>query len=325
LIKIGLTKEESRYISNMDKIQYNSCDLDEIQVGEPLPVSIYVHLNLKFITYRAKGDCFDRNDYDRFMQKKVRDLFIKRDDYPAFSAWSQKFKEEEKENVILPNIQLVKADAHRKMMDIFHSKHPDKIVAQSIEVSKKLVLEVMKDPLVYHKINSLQSYSKGTVDHCVNVAVLSTYLGMKMGYSHHIILKHLGTGALLHDLGKGSIQTEDSDSPSMIEEKMKAHPLVGRKILEKNDDMPEEVLKIVEQHHECFDGSGYPHKIKGNNIYDLARIVAIANSFDELVGNGKGTLQQRQTYALGQLEYVICKKFDPSKLEKCLKILKLGI
>ena len=53
--------------------------------------------------------------------------------------------------------------------------------------------------------------------------------------------------------------------------------------------------------------------------------MAIANTFDEAVGNGKGTLVQRQKAAIKQLDEVLYRRFDPVKLEKALKILKLGI
>lgn len=309
----------------MNENKFSSFDIDELLIGETLPFPIYVYIDFKFITYRAKGNELTRLDYDRFAQKKLRYVFINENDIKTFQDWKDQHKTEESKNVILPNLKIAREDAHRKMMDIFQSKHPDKVVAEAIEVSKRLVHEVMKNPQVSRKLNSLQTYSKGTIDHSVNVSVLSTYLGMQIGYSHYSILEHLGIGALLHDIGKSLIKFEDSDSPSVIEEKLRNHPVIGRKILEKDGGMSEEVLRIVSEQHECHDGTGYPKKLKNNNIYDLARIVSIANNFDELVGNGKGTLQDRQKYAINQMENVLYAKFDPVKLKKCLKVLKLGI
>ena len=309
----------------MNENKFSSYDIDELLIGETLPFPIYVYIDFKFITYRAKGNELTRLDYDRFTQKKLRHVFINQNDVKIFQDWKNKYNIEESKNVILPNLKVVREDAHRKMMDIFQSKHPDKVVAQAIEVSKRLVHEVMKNPHVSRQLNSLQTYSKGTIDHSVNVSVLSTYLGMQIGYSHSSILEHLGTGALLHDIGKSSIELEDSDPPSVIEEKLRNHPVIGRKILEKCGGISEEVLRIVSEQQEFHDGTGYPNNLKHNNIYDLARIVSISNNFDELVGNGKGTLQDRQRYAIDQMENVLYAKFDPVKLKKCLKVLKLGI
>jgi HD-GYP domain-containing protein (c-di-GMP phosphodiesterase class II) len=85
------------------------------------------------------------------------------------------------------------------------------------------------------------------------------------------------------------------------------------------------VKMIVAQHHEAYDGTGFPKKLRGGVIYDLARIVSIANVFDELVADGQGNLVERQRAAVKQLDGTMYKKFDPQKLEKALKILKLGI
>jgi HD-GYP domain-containing protein (c-di-GMP phosphodiesterase class II) len=82
---------------------------------------------------------------------------------------------------------------------------------------------------------------------------------------------------------------------------------------------------IVAQHHEYDDGTGYPKKLRGKGIYDLARIVCIANVFDELVGEGSGTLVERQRSAIQQLDKILFKKFDPEKLSKAIKIFKLGV
>ncbi len=308
--------------------QFVTIDLHNILVGEPLPVSIYIYIDFRFITYRAAGDKIDRNSYDRMEFKKVRNLFVAERDKPAFDAWSKQRDAEKPAPPLPPGYQAfasVREDAHRKMMDIFTSNHPDKVVAQTITSSKKLVGEVMKFPYAVQTLSQLQTYSKGTVDHSVNVSVLSVYLAMQMGYSHQLILQHVGMGGLLHDVGKPKVKIDDGDDRETQEKKMSAHPTLGLSMIEGQSKVPNEVKMIIAQHHEAFDGSGFPKKLRGNQIYDLARIVAIANVFDELVGDGKGTLLERQRAAINELDQNLYRKFDPQKLEKALKILKLGI
>ena len=106
---------------------------------------------------------------------------------------------------------------------------------------------------------------------------------------------------------------------------MQVHPAYGLQMLEAQSRVPNEVKMIVAQHHEYNDGTGFPKKLRGSAIYDLARIVGIANVFDELVSDGTGTLLERQRAAIHQLDQVLYKKFDPQKLEKSLKILKMGV
>jgi response regulator RpfG family c-di-GMP phosphodiesterase len=65
--------------------------------------------------------------------------------------------------------------------------------------------------------------------------------------------------------------------------------------------------------------------MRGKEIYDLAKIVAIANTFDELVSSDSGPLADRQKNAIAQLEGPLAHKFDPMKLQKALKVLTLGV
>jgi putative nucleotidyltransferase with HDIG domain len=307
--------------------QFVSCNLEDIRVGEPLPVNIYVYLDFRFITFRAKGDAVDRSSYDRLEFRRVKNLFMLESDRDAFRKWVEQAKADAPPPLAPENqgFTKVREDVHRKTMDIFQSQHPDKIVAQTLQASKALVAEVMKFPYAVNTLQQLQRFSKGTVDHSVNVSILSAYLAMQMGYSHQLILQHVGMGGLLHDIGKPKVNIEDGDTPEQIATKMKEHPTFGLRLLESQPKVPNEVKMIVAQHHECHDGTGYPKKLRGNSIYDLARIVAIANTFDGLVADGQGPLVDRQRNAIKELDQTLFRKFDPQKLEKALKILKLGV
>ena len=306
--------------------QYVTVALEDILVGEPLPTALYVYIGMRFITFRAEDDIIDRPTYDRLELKRVKHLFILEGDRDKFLEWTRKVDADapplSKEN---QEFAATREDVHRKTMDIFQSNHPEKIVAQTLEASKKLVDEVMKFPFAVSTLGQLQNYSRGMVDHSVNVSVLSVYLAMQMGYSHTLILQHVGMGGLLHDIGKTQVQLKDEDDATVMDAKIRAHPEAGLKLIEQQQKVPNEVKMIIAQHHECYDGTGFPKKMRGANIYDLARIVSIANEFDELVGDGRGTLAERQRAAIAKLDGELAHKFDPQKLEKALKILKLGI
>jgi len=311
--------------------QFVTWNLEQILVGEPLPGNVYVHIDFRFITFRAEGDSIDRNAFDRLLFKKIRSIFILEKDRPKFQQWYGKIQEAQAATPVEPlapqnkEFPKVREQVHRKMMDIFLSEHPDKIVQQTLESSKKLVVEVMKFPYAVKTLSQLQSFSQSSVDHSVNVSILSTYLAMQMGYSHALILQHVGMGGLLHDIGKPQIKIADHESAEIVAAKLKEHPTMGLKILDAQSKVPNEVKMIVAQHHEAHDATGYPKKLRGSAIYDLTRIISIANVFDNLVANGKGTLVERQKVAITELDQNMFRKFDPQKLEKTLKILKMGV
>jgi putative nucleotidyltransferase with HDIG domain len=307
--------------------RFVNLSLSSILVGIPLPGIVYVFIDNRYLAFRGKGDTIDRVTFDRLEFKNVANLYIASEDVARFLSWGEETIEEpvpplKPENVEFP---AAREDAHRKTLDIFQAEHPDKIISGVITASRKLVTELMKFPYAIQALSQLQTFSRGTVDHSVNVAVLSVYLAIQMGYSHGPILQNLGLGGLLHDIGKRKVTIGDGDSPEKIATMMKEHPTLGVRLLDGLEGVSDEVKQIVAQHHEYQDGTGFPRKLRGTQTYDLARIVAIANTFDELVGDLQGTLVQRQKAAIGKLDKEYFHKYDQDKLDKAIRILKMGV
>ncbi len=218
-------------------------------------------------------------------------------------------------------------EQRRAMLDLFESPKDDEQVKVAVESSKRLVTEFLKKPYAINNVQLLQRYSKGCMDHSVNVSVLSTFLGVRMGYTHQLILENLSLGGLFHDVGKALIKPTGEQLIGDDDPAMREHPKLGKAFLEKSKDrIPNEVLMIVAQHHECLDGSGYPAGIKGLAMYDLARVVAIANLYDNLVSQSKAEqVKDRALEALNRLEKEFEGRLDPKKLEKIVKIIRYGL
>lgn len=309
----------------MDK-KFLSWGLDQLVPGEPLPAPIFLLLSERYILYKKQGDLITRDIFDRMEFKKVGCIFIQETDKPVMAAWSSKAEAINQHQLpVSKELAAAREDARRSMMDIFHSAHNNEIVTKTLKTSEKLVTEMMKFPFASKPLSQLQSFSRGTVDHSVNVSVLAVYLAMNMGYTHVIILRHLAAGALLHDVGKSQVGIEDQDETFIVEEKLRHHPEKSLAILEEDPAISKEVKMIVAQHHEHYDGTGYPKGLHGKEIYDLAKIVSIANAFDELVSGSSGTLEERQAHAMKELQGPLNNRFDPTKLTKALKILAIGI
>lgn len=100
-------------------------------------------------------------------------------------------------------------------------------------------------------------------------------------------IQSLTAGALLHDIGKLGVPDHILNKPGRLTpaemEKMKIHSTVGAAILEKID-FPYPVVETVKYHHECWDGSGYPERLKGDKIPLTARIISVADAYDTLRG-----------------------------------------
>jgi len=162
-------------------------------------------------------------------------------------------------------------------------------------------------------LGELESYDYYTYVHSVNVALLTTIIGSEMGYESEM-LNNLALGALLHDWGKLMIPSEILDKPSGLTagefDIIKQHPGLGEQML-RSVILSEEVLKIVRQHHERWNGQGYPDCLSGEAIYHGAQIVAVADVFDALTADRPYRKGLPPYHALEMILSGINKNFSP--------------
>jgi putative nucleotidyltransferase with HDIG domain len=159
--------------------------------------------------------------------------------------------------------------------------------------------------------------------HALNVTVLSLILAKSLDISADDI-KALGLGALFHDIGKSQIPdrvTKKSEPFTKAELSLiQQHSSMGVK-LAKEIGMPASAVRIIAQHHEYIDGSGFPAKLKNGEIDYLARIVAVANLYDNLC-NPQNHIQIMTPYeALSHMFAHQRSKCDPDILKLLIKSL----
>lgn len=134
---------------------------------------------------------------------------------------------------------------------------------------------------------TVDAKSKWTSGHSERVAELSATIGRNMGLAEKEI-NSLQRGGLLHDIGKIGISMAILDKPGRLDEKEYAavceHPAIGARILEPITAY-QDILPMVAQHHERYDGSGYPEGLRGEEIDLRARIMAVADVWDAVVSD----------------------------------------
>ncbi|GEM_PF-1646300 len=123
-----------------------------------------------------------------------------------------------------------------------------------------------------------------TCGHSDRVARLAVQLAKELGWRlDQLVVVHLA--GLLHDIGKIGVQAEILRKPASLTpeeyEQVKSHPRLGHEILLDVDPL-RQVLPAVLHHHEHWDGSGYPSGLAGDEIPDIARIVAVADAYDAM-------------------------------------------
>ena len=132
-----------------------------------------------------------------------------------------------------------------------------------------------------YTVEAKDPYTRG---HSDRVSSYSVLIGQKLGLSEDD-LRILRIGGLFHDIGKigipDSILLKESKLSDDEYSQIKNHPSIGEHILS-NATIFKDMIPIVKHHHERFDGRGYPSQLEGNNIPYMARISAVADTFDAM-------------------------------------------
>jgi putative nucleotidyltransferase with HDIG domain len=161
-----------------------------------------------------------------------------------------------------------------------------------------------------------------TQGHSERVVKFSLVLGRELGLNP-AQMKSLEQGSLLHDIGKIGVPDSILRKPGSLTTaewiRMREHPLLGMQILS-GVDFLKSASFVVAQHHERWDGKGYPFGIRGREIDRNARIFAVADAFDAMTSSRVYHMAETFEAAAAELRRTAGKQFDPEVVEAFVRI-----
>ena len=177
---------------------------------------------------------------------------------------------------------------------------------------------------VANMLNNINMKDKYTYGHSERVVIyakkFATYLQMKDKDKKELLL-----GAYLHDIGKLEISKELLTKREKLSESefniLRQHPTLGSDLVSSIKEFAY-VIPLIKYHHEKYDGTGYPSKLKGDDIPYLARILTIIDSFDAMTSKRPYNIRKDYKQAIGELEKCAGSHFDPELVYKFIEMLQ---
>jgi putative nucleotidyltransferase with HDIG domain len=161
-------------------------------------------------------------------------------------------------------------------------------VSKVEESSQNIVESILRNRDALISLCQIKGYDEYTYTHSVNVSVLTTAVAHSLGYNRDRLLE-TGVGGLLHDVGKMRVPESILNKPGKYADwefnVMKKHPEYGMDILKDKRSVSDFSKALVIQHHERFNGKGYPFHLKGDEIHEIGLIGAVADVYDALTSN----------------------------------------
>ncbi|WP_192954661.1 HD-GYP domain-containing protein [Gallaecimonas mangrovi] len=216
-------------------------------------------------------------DDERLAKDKAAAFALKQEQIERQQAYMRGLQRTEQEfQRALGNVKAVMQDMQRRPVAAL--EEASAVVAEVVDIlndQSDLVLHLMNEPKA----------DDGFYCHSLNVSVLSMLLAHAADLDE-TQMKYAGLGGLFHDLGKVRVAPEILKKVAALtdaeQQLLQQHPQYGLEIVKTLTDFPADVLNIIAQHHEAIDGSGYPKGLKKEQITPLARLVAVANEYDNL-------------------------------------------
>ncbi len=195
------------------------------------------------------------------------------------------------------------------------------------KISRAVTTLVLNDPSSFSHLFAASHHDFYTATHMVNVATWMVPLAYAMGYHDTDELNHICQAGLLHDIGKMFVPTEILNKKGRLSEaewaQIQKHPELGCEHLAKFGKIHPLVHTITLEHHERMDGTGYPRKLRGDQMHRISKIAAVVDSFDAMTAFRpfkERTMSVEE--ALNLIERETPQKYDPEVVQAWVKMLR---
>ncbi|MFQ5962979.1 MAG: HD-GYP domain-containing protein [Candidatus Scalinduaceae bacterium] len=224
------------------------------------------------------------------IQKNILPIVIQNSDLPLYKTYLENFTREYSKDKELPQelqCSIIQENSKLIVKEVLDDPRNGENIQKSSAVVETLVDTILNNENNFYNLLKITSHDYYTYTHSLNVCTISIGLGTALNLKRYPEITELGLGALLHDIGKSSIDPYILNKPGKLTkdeyDNVKNHVIAGKMLLENsNNKISKNAYIPILQHHEKISGKGYPYKLKGEQIHLFGRIAAIVDFFDAL-------------------------------------------
>jgi response regulator RpfG family c-di-GMP phosphodiesterase len=271
---------------------YVEVAFEHIEPGNAVPFNLFIQLyNKSTQKYYLRRLCNKNEVYTSTLRnilfrRRLQYVFIQENDYRAYLSYYSSIK-------ALPHFQQDRVQDKKKLVlygkaieaigEILADPINEKSVEKATDLVDTIFRAMVMDPGMYDDMYKLFSQDPSIFNHSANVCLLALSFSLHLHYDLKMS-RVVGVGALFHDVGMRNVPKEilEKSTPLTAMEwaLIKEHPEVGYHRLKSHLSLHTDSLRIVYEHHEESDGSGYPRGLKGSQISPLTAICHIVDKFD---------------------------------------------
>lgn len=264
----------------------------------PIPTSIingdsvcgfdlYICEGGSLVLFASKSVSSQRSIVSKIKNSSIKTLYVNKHDSEACSQ----FLQNSLQHILNQNIptetkaKLLYDTTGSIMQDFFENPQTPESISSAKSVASAILGNILSNEKAFISLVKVSAYDYYTYTHSINVSIYAIGIGRFMGLGSDD-LDVLAKAAILHDIGKSRVDPKVLNKSGQLSYDefliIQKHATYGWEMLRELGESDVRVLDAVRHHHEKMDGSGYPDRLKGNEISFFARILAVADVFDAL-------------------------------------------
>jgi putative nucleotidyltransferase with HDIG domain len=332
--KDGVSPEQEVVLTDEN---FTSIKIDEFYSAQAVLFDIYIKLNKdKYLKILHAGDSFSKDRLDKYkIEKKIDSLYFHNSDRRKFIQYNNFLSKKlvTNENVSAVNkVNMLKNVTEKFVEEVYTVGIKPQVIEQGKEVCETVFQLIESQEDLYKVLRSYQNFDPTAYSHSFLVTLYSTAIIKQFDWQSKTTIETTAMACMFHDIGKTMLPKEflnmrpSEMSPDQLVQYHK-HPELGFQILENNRQINNVVKQIILQHHEAYDGTGFPYNKKGAKILTLANIVCLSDDFVHIMMDHKlpptEALRKILTDKVGVKKYnsVLIENFikvfvDPDKIQK---------
>ena len=273
-------------------VEYIPVTLNAIRVDTLVGCDLYlencINNEVSYVLYCSGKNVIKSDKIEELHEHQIKTLFIRKEDKKIYL----KYAESSLKHIINDDRMDIKEKAHivydvakNIMNDVFEDPRSGEQVERSKTWVSNTIDFIIKSKGSFSSMMSMISYDYYTYTHSVNVSVLGLLFAKYSGFDGDE-MQVFGTGLLLHDVGKTQIDPQIINKKERLNDeefaRIKMHVDLGANILKQTGGIDSTSFFPIMQHHEKYNGKGYPNGLRGDAIHKYGKISGIIDVYDAL-------------------------------------------
>ena len=323
--KEGVSEEQEVALTDDS---FSKIKIDEFYSSQAVLFDIYIKLGTnKYLKILHAGDTFTKERIDKYKnEKKIENLYFHNNDRRKFVQYNNFLAKKLIDNEAVPvynKVNQLKNVSEKFIEEAFTQGMKPQIIEQGKEVCETVYNLIEKQDDLFQVLRSFQNFDPTAYAHAFLVTLYSTAIIKQFEWQSKTTIETTAMACMFHDIGKTLLPREllelrpSQMTPEQLEQYQK-HPELGLQIIESNRMINNSIKQIILQHHEAFDGTGFPHGKKGNKILTLANILCLADDFVHIMIDHK--LQPTEALRKILMDKTGVKRYNSILIEKFINV-----